>query len=302
LKRDHGKYSDVHGSMDRGPKEFQHHMKKKEGEVMIIAEKKAVTTHPANSIKNVATLMLENDFRRIPVTNAGTGRLEGMAKAMDIIDFLGGGEKYNIILKDYKGNFLSAINCQISKIMSPVVFLGKKASVEDAVQLMLARRTSIIPIVEDEKSLKVAAIVTERDVLPTTDEVGATVSEVMSEDCVTATPGMMLSDVAKIMVRNKLRRLPVVSEDKVAGVVTQFDLLRFLSRGEFRGVHAEENLSVRVSDVMSGEVVSVSPRQDLACVISLVKETGLGGFPVIEKGKLVGIVTTVDIIRHIYRK
>ncbi|MFH1789053.1 MAG: CBS domain-containing protein, partial [Candidatus Altiarchaeota archaeon] len=227
-------------------------------------------------------------------------RLEGMAKSIDIIDFLGGGEKYNIIVKDYNGNFLSAINCPISKIMSEAVYLDKKASVEDVVQIMIGKKTSSIPIVEDEDSLKVEAIITERDVLPNVKDFGVTIGEVMREDCITATPGMMLSDVAKIMVRNKLRRLPVLREDEVMGVVTHFDILGFLSKGEFRGVTDEENLSVRVSDIMSPRVVSVKLGQDLSKVISLVDETGLGGFPVIEDGKLKGIVTTMDVIRYVY--
>lgn len=305
---DYGKYSDVHGhirhsSQERGQKEFKQkqRVRKKNGDVMFIAEKNVVSTHPGNSIKNVATLMQEHDFRRIPVTNAGTGRLEGTAKAMDIIDFLGGGEKYNIIVKEFKGNFLSAINAPISRIMAPAVFLDKKASVDDAVQLMLARRTSIVPIVDDKESRKVLAIVTERDVLPTTDDVGVTVAEVMREECVTATPGMMLADVSKIMVRNKLRRLPVLREDKVAGIVTQFDVLRFLSKGEFKGVQAEENLSIRVSDIMSADVVSVNSSQDLGDIIRLIKETNLGGFPVIDRDRLSGIITTMDVIKHVYQ-
>ena len=296
----HGKYSDVHGSRDRGSRKFKRHVHKKEGDVMVIAEKNVVSTHSGNSILNVAKLMQGNDFRRIPVTNAGSGRLEGMAKSIDIIDFLGGGEKYNIIVKDYNGNFLSAINCPISKIMSPAIYLTKKSSVENVVAVMLAKQTSSIPIVEDEESLKATAIVTERDVLPNVAEFGVKVSEVMREDCITATPGMILSDVSKIMVRNKIRRLPVLREDEVVGVVTQFDILGFIGKGEFKGVTDEENLSVPVSEIMSSKVISVSPSQDLADVVSLVDETGLGGFPVLEGKILRGIVTTMDVIRHIY--
>jgi CBS domain-containing protein len=244
--------------------------------------------------------MQEHDVRRIPVTDAGSGRLEGMIKAMDIINFLGGGEKYNIILKDFNGNFLSAINCPVRKIMSDALFLNRKASVEDAVNLMLSRGSSLIPITEDDRSMRVMAIVSERDVLPTSNKFGIPVREVMTKECVTASPGMILSDVSKIMVRNRLRRLPVILEDKVVGIVTQLDVLGFLGRGDFKGFNVEETLSVRVSEIMSKSVVSVSPNQDLADVVSLFKETGLGGFPVMEKERLCGIITTMDVIRHVY--
>lgn len=296
--------SDIGKSRDRGPREFKSHKVEKEGDVMYIAQKNVVTTHPMNSIKNVARIMKEHDFRRIPVTDAGTNRLEGMAVAIDILDFLGGGEKYNIILRDYEGNFLAAINCPIKKIMNPnPAYLDKKASTEDVVKIIIGKRTSAIPIVEDEKNRKVIAIVTERDVLPTAEEFGATVGEIMNKKCIIATPGMMVSDVSKIMVRNRLRRLPVISDDKIVGIVTVFDVLRFLGYGEFKGIKAEEVLTkTRVENIMEKNVITMHPEDDIGLVTKKVRESGIGGFPVVEEDKIVGIVTTSDVIRYVYRE
>ena len=301
MNSDQSKFSITHRSGERGGRHEPSNFRVKDGDVMTIAEEDVVSSHPSNSIKNVAKIMLENDFRRIPVTDAGSLRLEGMAKSIDIIDFLGGGEKYNIIVKDYKSNFLSAINCPISKIMSEPVYLEKKSSVDDAVELMISQKTSSIPIVEDDDSLKVIAILTERDVLPNAADFGIPVSEIMREDVVTASPGMMLADVSKVMVRNRLRRLPVVSEDEVVGIVTQFDILKFLAKGEFVGVTDKENLSIRVSDIMTKEIISVSPEDDVSEFVKLVKESGLGGFPVMESREIEGILTTMDLISHIYK-
>ncbi|RLI92486.1 MAG: CBS domain-containing protein [Candidatus Altiarchaeales archaeon] len=296
--------SDIGKSMDRGPKEFKTHMVDKEGNVMLIAEKNVITTHPLNSIKNVARLMKEHDFRRIPVTDAGTNRLEGMAVAIDILDFLGGGEKYNIILEDYNGNFLSAINCPINKIMNPDhPFLDRRTSIDDVVDIMMEKRTSAIPIVEDPEVKEVIAIVTERDVLPLADEFGVSIRDAMRKKCITSSPGMMISDVSKIMVRNRLRRLPVILEDELKGIVTVFDVLKFLGYGEFKGINAEEVLSnTRVEEIMEKRVISVDPDQDLALIPKLVKETNIGGFPVVEDGKILGIITTSDVIRKVYKE
>jgi CBS domain-containing protein len=293
-------FSDVKGSFDRGPREFKSHKVRREGEIMSVAQRRVVSTHPANSIKNVAKLMQDNDFRRLPVTDAGTGRLEGMARAIDILDFLGGGEKYNILLKDYSGNFLSAINCPISKLMAQSSYLTENAKVEEAVKILLERRTSLIPIVSNAEELRVTALISERDVMPQAADFGIKVGDVMQTKVITATDGMMLSDVAKIMVRNGLRRLPVIKEDSVIGVVTVFDALKYLSGGNYKGVYAEENLSTRVNEIMEHSVVSVKPSDDLGVVVRLVSETNLGGFPVVEDGKLAGIVTTTDVIRKAY--
>jgi len=301
MVHDRGGKSDIGKSRDRGPREPKHHAVSKEGKIMLIAEENVVTTHPMNPIKNVAKLMEENDFRRIPVTDAGTSRLEGMAVAIDILDFLGGGEKYNIIKKDYTGNFLAAINCPIQKIMKDEYpFLDKKGSIDDVVKIMLTKKTSAIPIVNNENDRKVIAIVTERDVLPVADEFGISIGDAMQRKCITSSLGMMISDVSKIMVRNRLRRLPVIQEDKLIGVVTVFDVLRFLGYGEFHGINADEVLSGRVEKIMEKNVITVNPEQDLGVVSKLVKETNLGGFPVIEDDKLVGIITTSDVIRGVY--
>lgn len=296
------KYADIKKSLDRGPREFKSRRVEKEGNVMHVAERNIVTTHPNNSIKNVARLMKRNDFRRIPVTDAGTNRLEGIAVAIDILDFLGGGEKYNIIKKDYNGNFLAAINSPINKIMVKASYLSKSSTIDDVIDIILKKRTSAIPIIEDEESLKVIAIVTELDVLPVADRFGVTIGEIMQKKCITSTPGMMVSDVSKVMVRNRLRRLPVIKEDKLVGIVTVFDILKFLGYGEFKDIDAEKNLSTRVSEIMESNVVSVEPEQDLTAVPKLVKETNLGGFPVVENGTLAGIVTTTDVLRWAYRE
>lgn len=295
------KYSDIKGARDRGPKEFKSHVVVRDGSVMEVAEGSVVTVSPTASIKKVASLMKENDVRRIPVVDSGTRRLEGMAKAIDILDFLGGGEKYNVIERDYGGNFLSAINAPITKIMnkSPV-YLDRKSSVDDAVKIMIDRHSSCIPVVDNPGSMKVVGVVTERDVLPPAVNFGVAVKDVMQKKVITSSLGMMLSDVSKIMVRNGLRRLPVVRLEALAGVVTVFDVLGYLEKGDYRGVNTEENLSVRVEDIMKPEVISVAPGQDVGDVCRLVRETGFGGFPVASEGRLDGIITTTDVLRWVY--
>ena len=285
---------------NRHSRDTKAHVLKKEGSVIDYAEINTISTQPLNSVKNVAKMMKKHDFRRIPVTDAGTGRLEGMATAMDILDFLGGGEKYNIIEKDYKGNLAAAINCPIKKIMRQPTFLTKESTVDEMAKRILERHTSAFPIVDSEKTKKVVGIITERDILPVSDCYGITVEEAMKTDLITSSLGMMISDVSKIMVRNGFRRLPVIKEGKLAGVVTVFDVLEFIGYGEFNHIEAEKALSERVEEIMSRDVLTVDEDQDLGYVAGLVESTGIGGFPVVKKGKFIGMITTSDIIRAVY--
>jgi len=293
-------YSDMKGGMDRGPKKHISHVVERSGEIMNVASREVISTHSSNTLKNAAKLMRDSDVRRLPVIHAGTGKLEGLVTGVDILDFLGGGEKYNILVKDYSGNFLSAINCPVSKIMRPSQYLEKTASVEDAARIMLERHSSCIPVIDSAEKMGVMGIVSERDILPQGGELGVPVEKVMNRRPIAATPGMMLSDVSKVMVRNQMRRLPVISEGGLQGIVTVFDVLGFLGDGNYKGVDAEENLSTRVQELMEENVIAVSPEDDLGSVVDLIRDSGIGGFPVTAGERLVGIVTTTDILWWIY--
>ena len=105
------------------------------------------------------------------------------------------------------------------------------------------------------------------------------------------------------MVRNRKRRLPVLQEDKVIGIITVFDILRFLRKGEFKSIMAEDVLSTRVEEIMKKEVISLNPDRDLSDVLGLLKEKGYGGFPVVDdNNKLLGMVTITDVIKAAYRE
>ena len=284
------------GGLDRGPKKTTSNISERKSELMDAATTDVIHAHPSMSIKDSAKRMLENDVRRLPVIDAGTHRLIGLVTGIDVLDFLGGGPKYNIFEQDFNGNFLAAINCPLSKIMRPIQYLVKDASFEDAADIMVNRRSSIIPLVENEESLKVIGVLTERNLMPAAEEFGVSVGEIMSKKLITATDGMMLSDVSKIMVRNQLRRLPVITAEKLNGLVTVFDALRFLKDGHYKGVDVEKNLSTRVSELISHDVVSVDAKDDVGRAVRLMDETGYGGFPVLDDGNLVGIITTTDIL------
>jgi len=293
-------FKDVNKSGDRGPREFKSHIVEKEGNIMDIANKEVISAFATTPVIKIAELMEEHDFRRIPIINPGTKRIVGVARAIDIIDFFGGGEKYNIVLNDYRGNLLAAVNCPISKIMKHnFAFLNKGDSIDKAVDIILNQRTSLIPVLDKEGHI--AGVVTERDIMPVFKNAGIKVQDVMCKKVITSSEGMMISDAARIMVKNGIRRLPVIKSDKIIGIITVFDVIGFFRDAYLTEASAENIIKERVDGTIEKEIVSVSPDMDLADVIELIDTTGFGGFPVVEDGTLSGIITTSDIIRGIYR-
>ncbi|HEV8308522.1 MAG TPA: CBS domain-containing protein [Methylomirabilota bacterium] len=105
----------------------------------------------------------------------------------------------------------------------------------------------------------------------------------MSSPVHTVTPATTVAEAVGLLRRERIRHLPVMEGDRVVGVVTDRDL---------RGVDP----GVAVSTLMSRPVVVVSPRTAIDKAARLLFDRRIGCLPVIEDGKLVGILTQTDAV------
>ncbi len=79
-------------SMERGSIENETRVSEHVGDIMTLAKKEVISVPPTTSIIEVAEVMVKQKFRRIPITDPGSQKLLGIVTAMDILNFLGGGE------------------------------------------------------------------------------------------------------------------------------------------------------------------------------------------------------------------
>ncbi len=93
------KSSILRKSIKMGSVEHETKVSNKEGEIMAIASKDVISIPPTKSIKDTAKVMMEHEFRRLPIADPGSGKVLGIVTVMDILDFFGGGKKFNIIEK-----------------------------------------------------------------------------------------------------------------------------------------------------------------------------------------------------------
>ncbi len=287
---------------DRGSLDFSSHISNKTGSVMSIATTEVVTVPPTMTIKGAAETMTKYRFRRLPVTDPGTRKLLGIIGSSDIIDLLGGNQKTRLISEKYGGNFLAAINEAVHEIMvTDVVALPMSASIDEALQEILRSRIGGVVIVDDENRVK--GIVTERDFvhLLADKRTGKLVEEYMTRKVITTTPGTTLGDAAKIMVRNSFRRLPVVSQGFLEGLLTTRMIIEFIGRNHiFEKIvrnRFDEVLKTRVSEIMSKKVPTVKEGTDLGEVARIIEDTGVGTVCVVEDSRLLGIITERDLLR-----
>jgi len=106
----------------------------------------------------------------------------------------------------------------------------------------------------------------------------------------------------QVMAKHRINQLPVVEGEKLVGIVTDRDIRdayptsMMINRAKEIDRFAE---SYTVEEVMSYNVMSVRPQTPLVTAVRLLRRHRIGSLPVVEKGKLVGIITRSDILDFI---
>ncbi len=223
----------MQGKLDRGPIEFKSHIAQQEGEIMAIATREVISIPPTQSIIGAVEIMTRCGFRRLPVTDAGTRKLRGIITSGDVINFMGGGDKYKLVQVRHSGNLIAAVNESVRTIMTQqITTLNHDSHISDAVNAIVDKKIGGLPIVDQDGVLN--GIVTERDVLRVLGSERSTlnVEDVMSSSLRVTAPDCPISTVAHDMTQYRFRRLPVVSDDVLYGIVTATDIMKYLGSRE----------------------------------------------------------------------
>jgi len=281
-----------------------HSSKKREGEILNVAKSPVVTMAATTPIYDAIQIMAKEGFRRIPIANPGTKVLEGITTATDIIDYLGGGKKFEIIEQRFGGNFFKAINQPIKRIMTKsVVSVKTYAKISDAIELMKEKNLGGLPVVDDEN--RVRAIITERDIAGIfADRIsGIKVSQVMSEKVITALSKTTIFEAERTMTTQGFRRLPILSDGKVIGIITTMDIIRFFGSGSvFKYLQSGtiiQVLNTPALEIATKDVSTITPDADVGQAAKIMRDKNIGALPVVENEKLVGIITERDFFKII---
>lgn len=143
------------------------------------------------------------------------------------------------------------------------------------------------------------------------------VSDVMTHLVVTSRPEETIHEAARRMLSNRISGAPVVVEGRVVGIISEADLVAMFapppsSRGALtapepfalllRGGVPRPDTGVTVAEVMTDDVVTVSPTASLWEAASLIQRHGIRRLPVVDdRGYLVGIVARADLVRSMAR-
>lgn len=120
------------------------------------------------------------------------------------------------------------------------------------------------------------------------------VSEILSAkeiDVVGIAPDMTVEDAARTMTHHGIGAVLVLAGDRVLGIVSERDIARGVA-GRGGAVLAD-----RVCDIMTKSVVVCAPDNTVESVMSVMTERRIRHLPVVERGRLVGVVSIGDVVK-----
>ena len=102
-----------------------------------------------------------------------------------------------------------------------------------------------------------------------------------------------LSKAAKLMIENGVRQLPVFEREKLLGFVTDENIIH--------GAVTQEWGNIAIEKIMTKAPHTIEANRSVGAVLSLFREQGISHVPVIDNGKLAGIISIQDILEHVFQ-
>ncbi|MEI6102482.1 MAG: CBS domain-containing protein [Methanothrix sp.] len=290
------------GSGDRGPLQFDSRHAKRASDVVGVASPDVVTVPPTTTIMSAIKTMTFYGFSRLPVADPGTKRLIGFVTSVDVVDFLGGGLRHNLLREKYGGNIFTAINADITEIMSTrLTYASDKASLNDVLKLMYEKNVGGLPIVDED--IRIKAIITEEDFVRFCRglDTGLCVETFMSPHVVTAPAQTTIEKMTRMIIQKGFRRMPVVQDGVLMGMVTASDIMKYLGSGDaFEKVvtgDIGEVMNQPIKSLIKRSLIATEKKADLGQAARKMMDNEIGSLPVMDKGSLVGILTERDYVR-----
>jgi len=253
---------------------------KRDQKVISISRLNPTFCREKDAIRQTVEKILTSGYRRIAVLS-NKGNLLGIITTMDILDaFL------------RKQNFDEPISTIMSR---EVVFCDANDTVHFLLQKFKISRRGGFPVLDDRKLI---AMVSERDIVKRFVGVpfNMTVDEIMTKKPFFIKPTISIFDATRILVNTHYRRLPILENGKLIGLITAVDLLKQIQACNFD----MSKLHTPIDSISIKQIHAVMRNQDISDAIRIMVTYDVGGLPVINSNNMLeGIVTERDILEEI---
>lgn len=125
------------------------------------------------------------------------------------------------------------------------------------------------------------------------------VGQVMTRKVITAGPDDSLKSVSDLMLKHRIAHVPIVDRGSLIGIISDRDFRSFiapLKKGAKKKPEPRDPLSLKASDVMTGSVITADAGMNVADAVKLMLRVKIGALPVLNSGRVVGIITKDDLL------
>ncbi|BBD72800.1 histidine kinase [Sulfodiicoccus acidiphilus] len=242
-----------------------------------------VIASPSDTIGTLVARMRETEQWVVPVVNQG--------------NLLG-----QVTYKDLLRRRISP-DSKVNSVMTPTVTISDAEDVQRVVAKFYTSRARAIPVVTKER--KFVGLVTRESLLSYLIRTGMIpqerVRKYMASPVLTVTMSDSVARARWLMVRDNVSRLPVMEGEKLAGIVSMRDIVSRLYEASSRKrenilVEEERIMAMPVKEIMNYPVITLQGSSTLEDVVNTCLTKKVSGIPILEGGRLAGIISTIDVI------
>ncbi len=239
------------------------------------------------SFFDIISLMNANKFRRLPVVK--NKELIGIITTHDIIRVL-----------NETPTVRDVFCLDVERMMTPdPITISPNSSIQEAAKIMASNMIGCLPIISNSHKT-LLGIITERDCLdffPTTRE--EPIKDICSSrEVITVNPSTSLKKGIEAMAKASIRHLIIINpEGSIAGIITATDIINSLGKVVNKELDANSWINLPVELLATRKTFMLPVDTPINLVSKIMKLNNIGAFPIIEKGKLFGIVSERDFVK-----
>ncbi|MCX8154187.1 MAG: CBS domain-containing protein, partial [Candidatus Bathyarchaeota archaeon] len=140
---------------------------------------------------------------------------------------------------------------------------------------------------------KYVGVITRRWIIRSRLDPATTKVKTLTRAAPKVSPETSISKAAKLMIESGIRQLPVFEKNKLLGFVTDEHIIHAAVTQEWGNTPIEK--------IMTRAPHTIEAHRSIGAVLSLMREQGISHVPVIDEGKLAGIISIQDIIEHVFQ-
>jgi len=169
--------------------------------------------------------------------------------------------------------------------------VNENDSVSKCLELFKREKPPVLAVLNEKG--KYAGVISRRWVIRSRLDPAATKVKSLMRGAPKVAPDFSLSKAAKLMIESGVRQLPVFEKTKLLGFVTDENIIH--------GAVTQEWGNVAVEKIMTKAPQVIDANRSVGAVLSLFREHGVSHVPVMDEGKLVGIISIQDVIEQVFQ-